>query len=60
MDNENDIATSLAVHLAVSAEHWKQVNARLIRIEAVLAAIVFLLLVGEGSVVDVIKRLLGG
>ncbi len=60
MGNQEDIATSLAVHEAVCAECWKQANVRLARIEAVLGAIVLLLLLGEGSVVTVIKRLLGG
>jgi hypothetical protein len=36
------------------------VSARLGRIEAVLAVIVLLLLVGEGSVFEVLKRVLGG
>lgn len=56
--DQDDVATSLAVHEAVCAERWKQANARLARIEAVLSAIVLLLLLGEGSVVAVIKRLL--
>ncbi len=59
MANPEDIATSLAVHEAVCAERWKQTLARLGRIEAVLAAIVLLLLFGEGSVVSVVKRLIG-
>ena len=48
------------MHEAVCAERWKHVNSRLGRIEAVLAVIVLLLLVGEGSVIDVLKRVLGG
>lgn len=60
MANQEDIATSLAVHEAVCAEWWKQTLAWLGRIEAVLGAIVLLLLFGEGSVVSVIKRLLSG
>ena len=47
-------------HEAVSTERWKQTNTRLSRIEIVLGVIVLLLLVGEGSVIDVLKRLLGG
>jgi hypothetical protein len=58
--SEDDVATKLAVHEAVCAERWKQANDRLARIEVVLAAIVLLLLVGEGSVVAVLRRLLGG
>jgi hypothetical protein len=42
------------------AERWKQANDRLGRIEVVLAAIVLLLLVGEGSVIAVLRRMLGG
>jgi hypothetical protein len=49
-------AKTLAVHEAVCAGRWRQVNARLGRIEAVLAAIVLLLLLGEGSVVEVLRR----
>ena len=45
-------------HAAVCAERWKQTNTRLSRIEIVLGAIVLPLLVGEGSVIDVLKRLL--
>jgi hypothetical protein len=52
--------TKVAVHEAVCAERWKQANDRLGRIEVVLAAIVLLLLVGEGSVVAVLRRLIGG
>jgi hypothetical protein len=48
------------LHETVSAERWKQTNTRLSRIEIVLGIIVLLLLVGEGSVIDVLKRLLGG
>jgi hypothetical protein len=58
--SEEDMATKLAVHEAVCAERWKQANDRLGRIEMVLAAIVLLLLVGEGSVVAVLRRMLGG
>jgi len=45
---------------ALRAERWRQGNAQLGRIEAVLAAIVLLRLLGEGSVVEVLRRLLGG
>jgi hypothetical protein len=61
MPNAEEVARQIAVHEAVCAERWKQTNARLSRIEAVLAVIVLLLLiVGEWSVVDVLKRVLGG
>ena len=56
----DDVATKLAVQEAVCAERWKQANDRLGRIEVVLAAIVLLLLVGEGSVIAVLRRMLGG
>jgi hypothetical protein len=59
MGNSDDIATSLAVHGAVCEEPWKQANARLARIEAVFGAIVLLLLLEEGSVLSVIRQLLG-
>jgi hypothetical protein len=58
--SEDDVAARLAVHEAVCAERWRQTNERLGRIEIVLAAIVLLLLVGEGSVVAVLRRLIGG
>jgi hypothetical protein len=58
--SEDDVAARLAVHEAVCAERWKQANDRLGRIEVVLATIVLLLLVGEGSVVAVLRRMLGG
>ncbi len=58
--SEDDVAARLAVHEAVCAERWKQANERLGRIEMVLAAIVLLLLVGEGSIVAVLRRMLGG
>jgi hypothetical protein len=58
--SEDEAATKLAVHEAVCAERWKQAADRLSRIEMVLGAIVLLLLVGEGSVVQVLRRMLGG
>lgn len=57
--SEEDVAARLAVHEAICAERWKQANDRLSRIEMVLGAIVLLLLIGEGSVLDVLRRLLG-
>jgi hypothetical protein len=55
--SEDDVAQKLAVHEAICAKRWKQAEARLKRIELVLLAIVVLLLFGEGTVVEVIKRL---
>ena len=55
--SEDDVAQKLAVHEAVCAERWNQTDARLRRIEFVLVAIVMLLLFGEGTVVEVVKRL---
>jgi hypothetical protein len=60
MPNAEEVAGQIAVHEAVCAERWKQTSTRLSRIEIVLGVIVLLLLVGEGSVIDVLKRLLGG
>jgi len=60
MPNAEEVARQIAVHEAVCAERWKQTNTRLSRIAAVLAVIVLLLLIGEGSVIDVLKRVLGG
>ena len=56
----DETAAHLAVHEAVCAERWKQASDRLARIEIVLAAIVLLLLIGEGSLLAVVKRLVGG
>ena len=55
--SEDDAAQKLAVHEAICAERWKQTEARLKRIELVLIAIVLLLLFGEGTVLEVVKRL---
>lgn len=55
--SEDDVAQKLAVHEAICAERWKQAEGRLKRIELVLLAIVVLLLFGEGTVVEVVKRL---
>ena len=59
MPETEDVGRQIAVHEAVCAERWKQANTRLSRIEIVLGVIVLLLLAGEGSVIDVLKRLLG-
>ncbi len=56
----DETATKLAVHETACAERWKQAMDGLSRIELVLGAIVLLLLVGEGSVVQVLRRLIGG
>jgi hypothetical protein len=58
--SEDDVAAKRAVHKAVSAERWKQANERLARIVIVLAVIVVLPLVGKGSEVQVLQRLIGG
>ena len=55
--SDDDVAQKLAVHEAICAERWKQTEARLKRIEIVLIAIVLLLLFGEGTVLEVVKRL---
>lgn len=56
--SDEEVAQKLAVHEAVCAERWKQTEARLKRIELVLIAIVLLLLFGEGTVLEVVKRLI--
>jgi hypothetical protein len=56
--SDEEVAQKLAVHEAVCAERWKQAEARLKRIELVLIAIVLLLLFGEGTVLEVVKRLM--
>ena len=52
-----DVESKVSTHEAVCAERWKQTEARLKRIELVLISIVFLLLFGEGTVLEVVKRL---
>lgn len=52
------VQEKLAVHEARCAEQWKSANGRLARIEYVMFAIVLLLLFGEGTVIETIKRLL--
>ena len=59
MPNAEDVARQIAVHEAACAERWKQTSTRLSRIEIVQGVIVVLPLVGEGSAIDVLKRLLG-
>lgn len=57
---EDGVATKPVVHKAVCGARWRKANGRLGRIEVVLAAIVLLLQVGEGSVMAVLRRRLGG
>ena len=59
MPNAGEVARQIAVHEAVCAERWKQTKTRLLRIEIVLGIIVLPLLVSEGSVINVLKGLLG-
>lgn len=53
------LAGKLNTHEAECAIQWKYANARLTRIELVLIAIVVLLLYGDGTVLEVVKRLIG-
>jgi hypothetical protein len=48
------------LHETVSAERWKQTNTGRSGIEITLGVIVLSLLVGEGSVIYVLKRQLSG
>ncbi len=50
----------LAAQEAVYAKRWKQASERLGRIEVVLAAIVLLLLIGEGGITATQQRIHGG
>lgn len=47
MPNAEEVSHQIAVHDAVCTERWKHVNSRLGRIDAVLAVIVLLSLMGE-------------
>ena len=52
--------TKLAAYEAVCAEGWKRASDQFSRIEVALGEIVLLLIFGEGSVVQVLRRLIGG
>ncbi len=58
-DDVHALETRIAVHEAVCAERYGKILDRVTRVEMVLYTIVALLLVGEGSVIDVLRRLLG-
>lgn len=49
---------SLPVHVDMCEQRYRGLAARLQRVEYILYAIVALLLFGEGTVVDVVRRLL--
>lgn len=49
---------NLETHVELCAERYDGIRKRLSRMEAVLCAIVLLLLFGQGTVTDVAKRLL--
>ena len=51
---------NLSAHIDLCGQRYTEIFGRLKRLEYWLAAITILLLVGEGSVIDVIKRLVGG
>jgi len=53
------VETRIAVHEAVCAERYGKILDRVTRVEIVLYAIVALLLFGEGTVIEAVKRLLG-
>ena len=52
--------TKLAVREAVCAEGRKRASDQFSRIEVALGETVLLLIFGEGSVVQVLRRLIGG
>ena len=58
-DDVHALETRIAVHAAVCAERYGKILDRVTRVEMVLYTIVALLLVGEGSVIDVLRRLFG-
>jgi len=53
------LETRIAVHEAVCAKRYGKILDRVTRVEVVLYAIVVLLLIGEGTVIEAVKRLLG-
>lgn len=50
---------NLGTHVDLCATRYRGVEKRLGRVELILWAIVFLLLVGEGTLADLVKRLFG-
>jgi hypothetical protein len=58
-DDLHALETRIAVHEAVCAERYGKILDRVTRVEIVLYAVVVLLLVGEGSVIEVLRRVLG-
>lgn len=56
-DDHNSLETRIAVHEAVCAERYGKTFARVARGGIVLYVIVALLLVGEGSATDVLRRI---
>ncbi len=58
-DELHALETRVAVHEAVCAERYGKILDRVTRVEIVLYAIVVLLLIGEGTVIEAVKRLLG-
>lgn len=60
MPDVEELARQIGVCDAVCAKRWKHLSSRLGRIEAMPAMIVPLLLIDEGAVIEVLKRVLGG
>lgn len=50
---------NLGAHVDLCGQRYGEIRARLKRLEVWLAAITLLLLIGEGTAADVIRRLIG-
>ncbi len=50
---------NLSAHVDLCGQRYGEIRARLKRLEVWLAAITLLLLVGEGTATDVVRRLIG-
>ena len=50
---------NLAAHVDLCGQRYGEIRTRLMRLEVWLGAITLLLLIGEGTVTDVVRRLIG-
>lgn len=57
--SDQPLQERLAVHEAICAERYAGITRRLDVLTYILGALVLLLLIGEGTVLDVVKRLMG-
>lgn len=51
--------TSLPAHVDMCAQRYASLNARMKRVECLIYALIVFLMLGEGTVLEVVKRLVG-